>query len=208
MNKYISLIYKKLDNTISEKELIKLNKKLSKDSELYKEYELIKTITEELKETPLQPLPENFKHILKTKLVQCEYNKKRKSEYKIPIYALASLAALFIITFAINGLNNINGLRATENTERLYKTTSSEIIENSGARIVAEECIIINCKPEAFNVLDISDNKSDKLYLPKEDYSETKQKISEYIISIENEETANAAYFIIQMNKNLSISDD
>ena len=78
--KTLKLIYKKLDNTISEKELKILNKKLEKNVELNNEYQLILNIQNELKEFPKAELPENFSKELRYKLTLA--NQEKVSEKK------------------------------------------------------------------------------------------------------------------------------
>lgn len=102
--KLSSLIYKKLDNNISDKELKLLNKYLEKDSKLKEEYNLTKNILAEFKNSTDIDLPDNFKSELRTKLIN--YNLSRKDTlkrcFKLSGIMATSVALVCIMIFAFN----------------------------------------------------------------------------------------------------------
>ncbi len=131
-NKHISLIYKKLDGTISEKESSRLDKYLSKDAKHLEEYNLIKNLFEELKKTPQRELPDNFSKTLKSRLVEYNINKKDKKIYHLPILQTAvALAIVIMVVFtATDHFSAIQNSNSTQEYGTVVSDDSSSDINN------------------------------------------------------------------------------
>lgn len=165
------LMFKKADNTISEKELNKLNKYLKKHSDLNEEYVLIKNIKDELKNQSNSPLPSDFKVKLREKLVDYNLNnaplKSKKNLFKINITATAVLAVFLIaFSFGINynphekikikeimPSNNYKTSQSVEDKDISKSTTESLNNENSNnkERIINEDKSRTSNQPVLFN---------------------------------------------------------
>lgn len=131
------LIFKKEDNTISEKEHKKLNKYLEKNPDLKEEYVLIKRIREELKNSNETPLPADFKSKLREKLVDYNLNSKKVKEksilFKINVTATAVLA-VFLIAFSLKtNYYNIDNTSKKETilTQNEHSTKMAENVKES-----------------------------------------------------------------------------
>ena len=134
--KILKLIYKKLDNTISDKELKKLNIKLENNEELKNEYLLICNIQNELKNSDEVPLPENFKSQLRYKLTQItQENTVAVSRKNFFCPAAGAIAAVFIVVFALNSqpdkLTNIVVQETTKEADSENLDKSRMIIPDS-----------------------------------------------------------------------------
>ena len=181
------LMFKKADNTISEKELNKLNKYLKKHSDLNEEYVLIKNIKDELKNQNNSPLPSDFKVKLREKLVDYNLNnaplKSKKNLFKINITATAVLAVFLIaFSFGINynphekmqnkeimPSNNYKTSQSVEDKDISKSTNESSNSENSNnkERIINEDKSRTSNQPVLFN------NSTTK---PQEKLPENKEK--------------------------------
>ncbi len=124
-NKYIILIYKKFDGTISKKELNKLNKKLEQDSKLREEDKIISKIFEEFKNTQPKALPKDYSVILKKRISDYNLNKKDQKAFQFPVFRTAMvLATVFLIVFSLN--YNLALLPKTSNNISEYQSQHNE----------------------------------------------------------------------------------
>ncbi len=165
------LMYKKSDNTITKRELKKLNKYFEKNSDLKEEYVLIENIRKELKNCSESPLPSDFKVKLREKLVDYNLNnapiKNKKDLFKINITATAVLAVFLIaFSFGTNYYNTYNTSKKEiepsynyetyeysedKNGNKLTNNTQKDITANTKERIINEGKRTLN-PPDNFNI--------------------------------------------------------
>lgn len=139
-NKKSLLIYKKLDNSITDKEQKLLNKYLEKNQEFQEEYKLINSISEELKNSTKKDLPADFNVKLREKLVNYNLNKDSDSRKRkfFPVTTMATLVtAVFLVVFAFNNTEILKSNVINENTDVTseYKTEEPVKADNSKQRI-------------------------------------------------------------------------
>lgn len=128
-NKISLLIYKKLDNSITEKEEKLLNKYLEENKEFQEEYKLINNISEELKKDIKKELPADFNIKLREKLVNYNLNKDSitKKRRFLPVTTVATLlTAVFLVVFAFNDTQLFKNHIINENYGVSTKNTSIE----------------------------------------------------------------------------------
>lgn len=140
-DKYSVLIYKKLDNDITEKELEKLNKHISKCENCKQELKLIETLKSDLRKEKEVELPADFSIRLREKLA--EYNLNREVPHKkkiwLPVNTIATACvAVCLVVFAF-GIKDINTRDveqpASSNTAdintQFYSGTEKNILQDS-----------------------------------------------------------------------------
>ena len=267
-NKYILLIYKKIDGTISTEELDLLNRQLIRDSKLREEEKIISNIFEKLKVAPQESLPEQFSSLLKKRITDYKLNKKEQKTISIPVFKTAmALTTVFVIVFALS--YNLPYLYKASNNSSEYQTQlnqSTQTADKKTANVLNEEQPsvmlsravpqkvqsekaninennltadfkeyeasyttenslenkadsnsggggssasqtntllppVINCKPGAFKFLQCDTQENQLSYSIKR-FDEFKEKLKDFIISIENEENINSEFFIVKETEN------
>lgn len=220
-NKHLKLIYKKIDNTITAKELKVFDKKLAEDADFLREYNSILNIHRELKSLPEKELPPSFLQDLNIRIDECNKQKTKKTLFH-PIINTAVIAAACVAIFFFNDIsvnspvnNAVNSPIGNTADSPLTDTVNSPVNNMAKQRSVPEaieykesnedlitmdeqETIVITCKKGVFDFLNLKPDADNTVTLSADEYNNIKNKISDYIISKGNKEITDFKTFILK----------